>query len=132
MANHRKLPPDDEVRRILDTGITYEAAARLWGVSVETIKRWCRLNKYRRLPPRVPTNLPFTVGAEWKNAIELLMIRLEAKRAAGVDLKPSDNSKLDDWLGALAKHNKVVAFDRGRGFYYVPRLPTDSGIVRTP
>lgn len=130
MANHRKMPSDEQTRQILDTGITYEAAAHLWGVSVETVKRWCRLNHYRRLPARTPSNLPWTVGAEWKNAIELSMLRLKAKREAGAELRPAEDRKLDSWLAALAAHDKVVAFDRGRGFYYLPRTDADRDVVR--
>lgn len=133
MANHRKLPPDAEVRRALDKdNITYAQAAERWGVSVETVKRWASLNGYRRARNYTQARLPWTVGMEWRTAFELAMLRLDAKVREGIALPERDAAKLAAWKGAMEDARVVVDFDRSTGFRYIPRRPRERGPYRQP
>jgi hypothetical protein len=63
------------------------------------------------------------------------MLRTEARRRAGKQLRKEERVRLDAWLRRLARENIVLHYDpdTDEGWFYVPRRPgVDTDIIRVP
>ncbi|WP_159793545.1 hypothetical protein [Puerhibacterium puerhi] len=75
------------------------------------------------------------VEPEHRHSYHLMMLRMEARRRAGEELREVDLGRLGSWLRNLEELNAVVLYDPETpdGFYLVPRLAQDGqGIARRP
>lgn len=75
------------------------------------------------------------VKPEHQHGYHLMMLRMEARRRGGEELREVDLGRLGSWLRNLQETNAVVLYDPHTpdGFYLVPRLVQDGqGIVRRP
>ncbi|MFJ9158674.1 hypothetical protein ACIRPS_17945 [Streptomyces griseoviridis] len=78
--------------------------------------------------------IPWTVAEKHRWKYPLTMLRYEARRRAGHELKPDQQERLDNWKATLAEKNRVVYYDpeTEAGFFLVPREATDADLIRAP
>lgn len=78
--------------------------------------------------------IPWTVDSRHLGAYLLQMLRLEGRSRAGYPMSERSAKRLHSFRDNLAAANAVVYYEpeSEQGFFYVPRLETDTDIVRMP
>ncbi|MFG3223246.1 hypothetical protein ACGF07_00475 [Kitasatospora sp. NPDC048194] len=102
-----------------------------------TTSMWATFRHRRGLKRRLTRNtdlIPWEVKPEHRWAYPVVMLRFEARRRDGKTLKPADQTRLDAWKADREQENTVVYYDPHTedGFFYVPREPSDTDLVRVP
>lgn len=137
----RKIVDEGEIVRWFEEGRTYqwmcEEYARKYNIEVvpSTFGNFRRKRGLERRITRDDDLIPWHVQEQHRWAYPLAMLRVEARRRAGRDLRPRDLERLDAWLKHLKDDNLVVHYDPDLpdGFYYVPaRKGVDTDIIRHP
>lgn len=124
----RKLPPNDELFKMLRSGMTHQQIADK--VSAELGQKVTRaavtlaLGRAGHQPsnPRYSNEIPWVVGQEHIIEWPVRMLRLLGKRNAGATpLTEAEQGQLQRWLSLLHSNNAVVAYCPTAipGFYYV-------------
>jgi hypothetical protein len=135
-----KIVNEQEVIDWIERGESYQwmVDQYLRKYNIETtISMWSNFRKRRALAPRIardPDLIPWKVREEHGWATPLTLLRLEARRRNGFELRPVDQTRLDNWLKELEESGAVVHYDpdTADGFHYVPREPEDDDIIRRP
>ncbi len=91
--------------------------------------------------PTVSDMLPWKIQNQHKTTAVMERFRTISKQKNGLDTTAEEERLLDNWLRGLADNDVIVnyhpdappndASSKG-GFYYVPRAPEDTWIVRLP
>ena len=135
-----KIVDEQEVIRWFEEGRTYA-----WMIdeykrkyNVETVpSMWGNFRRRRGLDRRITRDddlIPWSVKPEHRWAYPVMMLRVEARRRAGLDLTEDMQNRLDNWLARLEEDGTVVHYDPDTedGFYYVPRRKEDTDLIREP
>jgi hypothetical protein len=135
-----KIQNEQEVLRWFEEGRTYQWMVdeynRKYHIET-TIPMWANFRKRRGLARRITRDddlIPWDVKRVHRWAYPLAMLRLEARRRAGFELRPDDQHRLASWLEGLGADDAVVYYDPDteEGFFYVPREPSDDDLIRRP
>lgn len=141
MGRNKLVPAKDELRKMLDRGMTHGQIAELvyerTGARITPAAVSVARNRYglKRQIPRYPQALPWRVKVEHNSRYVARMLRAHARRKAGLPLPPEVEKKLDTWINTLKVNNAVVHYNPNteEGFFYVdPRPGIDTGLVRVP
>jgi hypothetical protein len=76
--------------------------------------------------------IPWRLEEDHRFDYPALMLRAEARRRAGKDVRPEDLGRVRGFLKKLHDKNEVVDYSPEKGFSTVPREPGDTDIVRSP
>jgi hypothetical protein len=126
MAAPRLLPPTQELRKLVDAGLTHAEIAE-WVkehtgliVSRSAVSSALHRAGLTAEAPRYKDELPWRVRAEHLTQYPARMLRLLGRRRAGIELGREDVIRLDAWLEGLEEQGLVVAYvPAGSGFIYV-------------
>lgn len=133
MPRPRDLPPDGELKKLLEQGLTHQQIADAYGVTQQAVSNHVRLNNLAPPPPRYPNAVPWFVKREHRGQYALRMLRLHGKRAAGQPLKPGQVAALERYEKRLAGLNNVLDYADDIGFYLTERRKgVDLGMIREP
>lgn len=135
-----KIVNEQEVIRWFEEGRTYDWMSQqyLEKYNIETVPSlWGNFRRRRGLARRITRNdelIPWFVKEEHRWAYPLAMLRVEARRREGRELRETDRTRLDSWLLMLEEQKAVVHYDPDteEGFFYVPRTKADQDIIRAP
>lgn len=109
--SERKLPPDDEVARLYESGMSHAAIAAELGSSATAVRNAVnRSGAQSRLEQSgyMPEGL---LPDHW-HAPAARMLRAHARREKGVrPLRGEEERRLDRWLNRLRDNDLVVAYD---------------------
>ncbi|MFG3421255.1 hypothetical protein ACIBTZ_13125 [Micromonospora sp. NPDC049460] len=136
-----KIQNEQEVLRWFEEGRSYqwmvEEYRRKYGI--ETVPSlWGNFRRRRGLQRRTTRDddlIPWLLKDEHRWLFPIRMLRTEARRRAGKQLREEDRVKLDAWLKRLARENIVLHYDpdTDEGWFYVPRRPgIDTDLIRVP
>jgi hypothetical protein len=140
VAARTKIVNEQEVLGWFAEGRSYrwmvEEYHRKYGVDTNP-SMWGNFRRRRGLDRRNAQNddlMPWKLRDEHRFAYPALMLRLEARRREGKDIRPVDLGRLTSWLRRLEEERAVVAYDPddAEGFSYVDREPHDVDIIRRP
>ncbi|NEA50465.1 hypothetical protein G3I35_30400 [Streptomyces sp. SID10815] len=78
--------------------------------------------------------IPWTVAEKHRWKYPLTMLRYEARKRAGHELKADQQERLDNWKAALAEGDRVVHYDpeTEAGFFLIPRGDGDTDLIHQP
>lgn len=134
MAAPRILPPVQDLRRLVEAGMTHaEIADHIHATTGLLVSRSAVSSALSRAgltdeAPRYRHELPWRVKAEHLTQYQARMLRLLGRRGAGVELSDEEAQRLDAWLDSLAERELVVAYaPDGGGFLYVDADEVDDG-----
>lgn len=140
MPAHSKVQDMQEALRWLEEGKTYQWIVdeyiRKYNIET-TISMWAAIRRRNGINVRLVRDddlIPWAVKPEHRHAHAVSMLRAEARKRAGKTLTPLMADMLEAWLNGLERDETVVHYDpdTNEGWWYVPRLPSDTDIVRTP
>ncbi|MEU7570344.1 hypothetical protein [Micromonospora sp. NPDC049240] len=136
-----KVQSEQEIIRWFEQGKTYQ-----W--MVEEYKRKYDIDvvpsffgNFRRrhgLERRVTRNeelMPWFVQEQHRSLFPAQMLRAEARRREGKELKPAEDRRLQSFLKRLKDEGLVVHYDpdTDEGWFYVPARPDiDTDLIRRP
>jgi len=136
-----KIVNEQEVIRWFEEGRTYqwmvEQYREKYGIDVvpSTFGNFRRRRGLQRRIQRNDELIPWYVRPEHRWTYPIMMLRAEARRRAGKELRPSEAERLEAWLRRLKEEDRVVHYDpeTEEGFFYVPRRTgVDTDIIRKP
>lgn len=134
MAAPRVLPPTQELRKLVEAGLTHadivEHIRASTGVIVSRSAVSSALSRagLTRETPRYKAEIPWKVKGEHLTQYAPRMLRLLGRRRAGMELAPDEALRLDAWLDGLEEKGLVVAYaPENGGFLYVDADETDDG-----
>ncbi|MEU5945906.1 hypothetical protein ABZ793_10130 [Micromonospora sp. NPDC047465] len=136
-----KIQNEQEVLRWFEEGRSYqwmvEEYRRKYGI--DTVPSlWGNFRRRRGLQRRTIRDdelIPWLLKDEHRWLFPIQMLRTEARRRAGKQLRKEEKVKLDAWLRRLARENTVLHYDPDteEGWFYVPRREgIDTDIIRIP
>ena len=105
---------------------------------IETrLSMWGNFRRRRGLARRITRDddlIPWFVQEQHRWAYAVAMLRAEARARSGMGNSENTDERLANWKRTLQVENAVVHYDPDTedGFYYVPRLPSDTDIIRQP
>lgn len=134
MAAPRLLPPTQELRKLVEAGMTHadiaEHIRETTGLIVSRSAVSSALSRagLTREAPRYKEEVPWKVRGEHLTQYAPRMLRLLGRRRAGFELSGDEETRLDAWLEGLKEKGLVVAYapDAG-GFLYVDDDEVDDG-----
>ncbi|WDS51745.1 immunity repressor [Streptomyces phage Triumph] len=136
----RKIQDEGEVIRWFAEGRTYQwmidEYKRKYGIDTVASMRG-NFRKRRGLDRRITRNddlIPWFVKEEHRWKYPVAMLRVEARLRDGQDLSETEQARLASWKEMLSEEKAVVHYDPDTedGFFYVPREPGDTDIIRAP
>lgn len=141
MARPRVIPGDDQLRRMVERGMTHvqiaEQVSKETGVQVSrsTISAAIsRAGLSQRI--RYSSTVPWSpIKTEHNHHYALEMLRVAARIEAGDKVPAARLDRFNSWERRLRESDAVVAYryNSPDGFYYVPRRPEDGdGLIRIP
>lgn len=140
MPAPRLLPDSNELKRLVELGMTHQQIADYWnektGANVSRSSVSAALSRAgltEREGMRYKEELPWRVKGEHMTQYPARMLRLLGRRRAEVELTDDEESRLDAWLESLEEREIVVAYapDNG-GFIYVDADEIGDGQNGTP
>ncbi|THA32308.1 hypothetical protein E6R18_13920 [Streptomyces sp. A1277] len=136
----RKIQDKDEVIRWFEEGWTYqemtEEYKRRYGIDTGP-SMWGNFRYREGLDRRITRDdelIPWAVKKEHRQPYPIVMLRVEARRRAGLPLDENRTKRLASWKKMLEDNNAVVHYDPDteEGWFYVPRDEGDDDIIRRP
>jgi hypothetical protein len=135
-----KIVDEREVIRWFEEGQTYRWMCEEYQrkYNIETVPSlWGNFRRRRGLARRIARDddmIPWAVKEEHRWAYPLALLRVEARRRAGFDVREADLDRLEPWLNDLTQRGLVVHYDPDtvEGFFYVPARSTDTDLIRVP
>ncbi|WP_372407188.1 hypothetical protein [Streptomyces luteireticuli] len=129
-----------EVIRWIEEGKTYNwiVAEYQRKYNIETSQSmWASFRSRRGLKPRIardPELIPWKVKEEHQFRYDLAMLRLEARKRQGYELRDEDQKRHTSWRTWIDENNAVVYYDPDteEGFFCIPREEGDTDIIRAP
>lgn len=137
VVSHRKLPPDEEViRLVVDEGRTLQSIADEFGASRQAVS-----NRLREAGVGAPKAIqpykdwiPWRVRVAHNNDKIVRKLRRYARVQMGESFRPGEVANLSRWIGQMRSLGVVIDYHPEVGFMYVPRRsdePADA-IIRPP
>ena len=135
-----KIVSEQEVIRWFEEGRTYQWMVEEYRrkYNIDTVPSlWGNFRRRRGLARRITRDdnlIPWAVKVEHRWAYPLAMLRVEARRRAGRELREDDRARLESWLEMLSEEDAVVHYDpdTDEGFFYVSREDGDSDLIHQP
>ncbi|NUV86580.1 hypothetical protein G6W61_10210 [Streptomyces sp. KAI-26] len=137
-----KVQDHAEVKRWLEEGKTYAWIVEQYKEKYDietTVPMWSAYRRRHGIARRVTRDtdmIPWKIAPKHMLEYPLVMLRAEARRKAGEELKGRAASKLASWKKMLEETSQVVYYDRDTedGFFYVPREDSDpeGALIRRP
>lgn len=140
MAGKTKIQNEQEAIRWIEEGRTYqwivEEYERKYNITT-TPTMWSNFRRRKGIEGRIVRDddlIPWEVRKEHRWSYPVMMLRAEARRRAGRELRGTDAKRLASWLQTLDDLNAVVLYNPNTddGFFLVPREKTDDDIIRRP
>lgn len=136
----RKIVDEQEVIRWFEEGRTYQWMTEQYQTkyNIETVpSMWSNFRRRRGLDRRINRDddlIPWHVLPKHRWRYPVQMLRAEARRRAGFELRQVDEDRLPAWIAFLDENKVVVHYDPelDEGFVYVPRERRDKDIIRMP
>ncbi|GAA2426677.1 hypothetical protein [Streptomyces macrosporus] len=136
----RKIVDEGEVIRWFEEGWTYQEMTDEYKrkYNIDTVlSLWGNFRQRKGLDRRIARDddlIPWAMKREHRQLYPVMMLRLEARRRAGMAIDEDERKRLDSWKRKLAEENVVVHYDPDTedGFAYVRREPTDGDLIRRP
>jgi hypothetical protein len=127
MAAPRRLPPTQELKKLVDLGFTHaEIADYVLRTTGERVARSAvsaalsRAGLTTRDGVRYRDELPWRVKADHLTQYPARMLRLLGRRRGGIELTDEEAERLEAWLDGLEEKELVIAYcPDGGGFLYV-------------
>ena len=128
MPAHKLLPPDSDLLRMVEDGLTHEQIAleceRITGHKVARSTVSAALSRAaltKTTGHRYLDTVPWRVRPEHASEYAARMLRLLGRRRNGFPMSDEDNQRLDSWLRHLETERVVVAYcpEHEDGFLYV-------------
>ena len=122
---------------VADLAWMVEEYQRKYGIETRP-SMFGNFRRRRGLERRLTRNddlLPWALDEKHRWTYPAMMLRAEARRRDGKELRKEDETRLDAWLRRLEEEDTVVHYDMAteEGFWYVPRRPgVDTDIIRVP
>lgn len=138
----QKVPGKTELQRYLSKGLTQTKIVEAWledsGVRVSrsaiamAIERYGLASSHPR--QRYEDMLPWHVITEHRMKFDARMLRAEARRRRGLAVSDKEKKLLTSWRVQLDDAGAVVTYDprTEEGFFWTPRLESDTDIIRRP
>ena len=136
-----KIQDEAEVIRWIEEGKTYQWISdeykRKYNI-VTVPSLWSNFRRRKGLERRIARNddlIPWAVNPEHRWGYPLAMLRVEARKRAGMELREVDDVRLEAWKANLEESNAVVHYDpdTDEGWFYVPRRKgIDRDLMREP
>ncbi|MDH6462042.1 hypothetical protein M2302_002217 [Micromonospora sp. A200] len=137
----RKIQNEQEVLRWFEEGRSYQ-----WMIdeykrkyNIETVPSlWGNFRRRKGLESRYTRNdelIPWALRDEHRWLFPAMMLRTEARRREGKELREEDATRLSAFVARLKNKKLVVHYDPDteEGFFYVPaREGIDTDLVRVP
>lgn len=141
MAARSKIEDEGEVLRWIEEGRTYAWMAkehlRKYGVRVAPTT-FANLRIRHGLPRRAARDiklLPWSVRREHQKAYPLWILRMEARRRAGMPISGDVAARLEGMKSRMARDQRVFHYEAEteQGWYLVPRREgVDMDLIREP
>lgn len=137
VVSHRKLPPDEEVvRLVVQDGRTLQSIADEYGASRQAVSN-CLRNAGHGAPNAIQPYkdwIPWRVRVTHNNDKIVRRLRRYARMQMGEEFRPGEQANLDRWIQRMQALGVVVDYHPEVGFMYVPRLPDEprDSIIRPP
>lgn len=135
--SHRKLPPDEEVvRLVVEEGRTLQSVADEYGSSRQAVSN-CLRNAGHGAPNAVQPYkewIPWRVRVIHNNDKIIRKLRRYARMQLGEEFRPGEVANLQKWVDHMRTLNVVIDYHPDTGFMYVPRRsdePKDA-LIRQP
>lgn len=129
MAAERRLPPGDEVVRLVrEEGVSTRELAGRYGVTRQAVQYCLRANGVELAPAAagyVKLDLPWKVRVEHNWSYEIRMLRALARVDAGLPVREDERRQADAWAEKIRREGNVVSYHPDMGFQLVPRQPSD-------
>lgn len=130
------LPPRDELKKMLDRGMTHreiaEAVSKETGHPVRrsTVSAAIHRAGLSDTAKKYDAEIPWTVKEEHLTHYAARMLRLLGRRRAGVTNSAEMDARLDAWLRQLDENHAVVCYlpETEEGFFYIDGEPNERGI----
>ncbi len=135
-----KIVDESEILHWFEEGKTYRwmCDEYLRKYNIETVPSlWGNYRRRRGLTRRITRDddlIPWFVTEKHRWAYPLAMLRVEARRRAGREIRDVDLARLTPWKQDLAEGGLVVHYDPDteQGFFYVPARSEDTDLIRVP
>ena len=140
MTRYRILPPTDQLRVMVETGMTHQQIAdKLYAetgypVARSTVTAALARAGISKPQPRYRQEIPWTVSDIHTMEYPIVMLRALGRRRAGLPMSDRDARRLDSWLDKLTQDGLIVAYcpDTVPGCHYLPGEWTADGIPIRP
>lgn len=139
MSAIRKLPDSATLRRLRAQGWTQRRIAEKFEVTDGAVWKALMRAGYTEPQPTYKDVIPWEIDEAHKATAIMERFRSIVKQKKGVPLRPDEEYQLNRWLHDLKANNLVVAYHPDAppntastkgGFYYVPKMPEDTWIIR--
>jgi hypothetical protein len=136
-----KIVNEQEVLRWFEEGRSYQWMVEEYKrkYNIETVPSlWGNFRRRRGLERRTLRDdelLPWHLKDEHRWLFPAQMLRAEARRRAGKELRPEEEKRVNNFVNRLKREGLVVHYDRDtkEGFFYVPaREGVDTDLIRKP
>ncbi|MEU3045819.1 hypothetical protein ABZ705_04660 [Streptomyces sp. NPDC006984] len=140
MPPRSKVQDHEEAKRWLQEGKSYQWMVQKYldKYNIQTTPSyWAVYASRNDLPLRISRDtelIPWKVAKQHRWDYNLVMLRFEARRRAGEELKADEASRLESWKRWLDEEGLVIYYDPDTedGFFAVPRETQDKDLVRMP
>lgn len=142
MTGRRVLPSTDELKRMRDRGMSLrQIADHVFDTTGEKVTPAAISASLARAghaltPQRYEELIPWRVQMRHQKHFYIRMLRLEGRRRAGLELRPEDERRLNDFIEELRDNRAVIHYNPEYGtdgFYAVPARPgVDTDLIRVP
>lgn len=138
MAKPRVLPPAQEIKKLLDGGMTQaevaEHLSKQTGTKVTRSAVSVALSRAGLTSenPRYSDELPWKVARPHLTAYPARMLRLLGRARAGGRLSKDEDQRLTSWIDTLSAEGAVVAYSPTVGFLYVTADEVGDGLDGIP
>lgn len=135
-----KIQNEQEVKRWFEEGRTYawmvEEYRRKYNIET-SISMWGNFRRRHGFDRRTAWDtdlIPWAIDVKHRYDYPVLMLRKEARRRAGFPMTAEQEHEIDAWLAGMEANNAVLHYDPDteQGWFYVPREPGDTDIIRRP
>lgn len=139
MAKPRILPSNQELKKMVDQGMTHqEIAEHVTRTTGEVVQRSAISAALSRAGlaeqgKRYKDEIPWKVKTEHLTQYPARMLRLLGRRNQGLTLTGDEEQRLESWLDLLHEEGAVVAYaPEGPGFMYVVADEKHDGLRGIP
>lgn len=141
MPAERKLPDSTTLRQLRAQGWLLKDIAKQYNVTEAAVWKALERAGFTATKETYQDIVPWEIDPKHRSTAIAQRFRSIMRQKRGTVLNPTEQHLLDTWLQVMKDNNVVLNYhkdappnDASRlgGFYYVPREPRDTWIVRMP